>query len=258
MKRFILHFIQGAIVGVGAILPGVSGGILAVIFGIYEPLMELLTEPLKTFKKHYKLFVPFGVGWLLGFLLLARATERLFAFAPDVATFLFFGLVFGSLPSLFNKTNRGNWLPFVISLAASFVFFHLFESGITFSTNVTFWSFVLCGVLWGLSLIIPGFCSATLLICLDIYVPFADGVASLDFGVIIPFLIGVVTVVLLCARFVNMLFKKHYKIMSKIVLGFVISSSLVSLPTCSSPLSLVISIVCGALGFLVALKMDKE
>ena len=61
----VLYMIQGAIVGVGAILPGVSGGVLCVAFGIYEPMMELLTNPKDTIKKSYKMFIPFiSAGWL--------------------------------------------------------------------------------------------------------------------------------------------------------------------------------------------------
>jgi len=63
----IIYAIKGAIVGVGAILPGVSGGVLCVAFGMYEPMMELLTRPKKSFKKHYKMFTPFVIGWALAF-----------------------------------------------------------------------------------------------------------------------------------------------------------------------------------------------
>ena len=73
----IVDFIEGAIVGVGAILPGVSGGVLSVAFGVYEPMMELLTTPLSAIKKHYRMFIPFGIGWIVGFLLLARGVEAL-------------------------------------------------------------------------------------------------------------------------------------------------------------------------------------
>ena len=57
----IMYAIQGAIVGVGAILPGVSGGVLCVAFGIYEPMMALLTNPVKSFKTHYKMFLLFFI-----------------------------------------------------------------------------------------------------------------------------------------------------------------------------------------------------
>ena len=58
LSAFLLIF-QGALVGVGAVLPGISGGVLSVIFGIYKPLMEFLSNPGKTFKIHFPRLFPF-------------------------------------------------------------------------------------------------------------------------------------------------------------------------------------------------------
>ena len=256
-KRTLIHLIQGAIVGVGAILPGISGGILCVIFGIYAPLMELLTSPKTSIKKYYKMFVPFVLGWLIGFVLLARITERFFTLAPNVATYLFFGLVCGSIPTLLSKCDskgrKDDWTPFVASVATSYIFLHVIEAGEAISVALNFWSFLLCGLLWGLSLIVPGLCSATILIYLGLYVPFADGVATFDFSVILPFLLGVALVVLLLSRLVNMLFKKHYNVMMQIIVGFVISSSLKTLPNTFENLGIVfVCVVCSLIGFAVA------
>ena len=93
LRDFIANLIYGAIIGVGAILPGVSGGVLCVAFGLYEPLMELLTSPRETLKKKYHIFIPFLLGWALGFVLLAKVMEIFFSLVPDIAIFLFFGLV---------------------------------------------------------------------------------------------------------------------------------------------------------------------
>ena len=53
----LLYTLQGAIVGIGAILPGISGGVLCVVFGVYEPMMEFLSNPIKCFKKHLKILI---------------------------------------------------------------------------------------------------------------------------------------------------------------------------------------------------------
>ena len=63
MVKSIVYALQGALVGIGAILPGVSGGVLCVAFGVYEPMMALLTQPVATLKKSYRLLVPFCLGW---------------------------------------------------------------------------------------------------------------------------------------------------------------------------------------------------
>ena len=96
MKKYILFLIQGALVGIGAILPGISGGVLCVAFGIYESMMELLTNPIKTIKKQYKMFIPFIIGWIIGFIILAKGIELLFVKSASIAMMLFFGLICGT------------------------------------------------------------------------------------------------------------------------------------------------------------------
>ena len=266
LTQAIIFAIQGAIIGVGAILPGVSGGVLCVAFGLYEPLMEFLTNPKKTLKERYKMFIPFFVGWALGFVLLAKLVEMFFEFAPDVALFLFFGLVCGTIPEMFKKSElsdkRASWTPFVISLAASYIMFHVIEilgEGEAFTVPANFFSFLFCGFMWGLSLIVPGLSSSTVLIFLGLFQPLTDGIGSFDFKIILPFVIGIVITALAFAKLVNMLFKKHYAVISRIILGFVISSSLKTLPyEFESLTTMIIAIVCCALGFFVALVMEKH
>ena len=259
----ITHAIQGAIIGVGAILPGVSGGVLCVAFGLYEPLMELLTSPKKSIKNNFQFFAPFIAGWMLGFILLAKVCETLFSIAPDIAIFLFFGLVCGTIPDMFKKSEEANkgasWTPFVISLSISYILFHLIESGEAIVIPANFLSFVFCGFMWGMSLIVPGLSSSTVLIYLGIYVPLTDGIGGFDMNVLIPFGVGIVATVLLFAKLVNMLFKKHYAIISRIILGFVISSSLKTLPhDFINVWTMIISIICFIIGFAVAHFMEKS
>lgn len=260
--EFIIYAVYGAIVGVGAILPGISGGVLCVALGIFEPLMELLTYPKKAMRENHHIFVPFLIGWALGFVLLAKVVEIFFSFAPDVAIFLFFGLVCGTIPDLFKRSEEadrgGSWTPFVISLSISYILFHIIEAGEAIVLPANFLSFAFCGFMWGISLIVPGLSSSTVLIYLGLYVPLTEGIGSFDPSVLIPFGIGIVVTVLLFAKLVNMLYKKHYSIISRVILGFVISSSLKTLPyDFKSAWTMIISVVCFALGFYIAHVMDK-
>ena len=255
--------IQGAIIGVGAILPGVSGGVLCVAFGLFEPLMEFLTNPKKSLKNHYRMFIPFFVGWALGFILLAKVVEVFFSFAPDVAIFLFFGLVCGTIPDMFKKSEEANrnssWTPFVISMAVSYILFHIIEAGEAVVVPASFFSFLFCGFMWGISLIVPGLSSSTVLIYLGLYVPLTEGISGFDMSVLIPFAVGIVVTVLLLAKLVNMLFKKHYAVISRIILGFVISSSLKTLPhEFKTPWTMILSVICCVIGFIIAIFMEKS
>lgn len=256
-----MYAIQGAIVGIGAILPGVSGGVLCVAFGIYEPMMALLTHPIKSFKTYYKMFTPFLIGWVLGFVFLAKGVQLLFDFSPEIALMLFFGLICGTVPELFKSSEKSDysksWTPFVISLSLAYLLFHLLENGIAASIAPSFGSYVLSGLLWGLSLIIPGLSSSSILIFLGLYEPLTAGIGNLNFSIILPFLIGIVATVLLFARLVTMLFDKHYATISRVILGFVIASSLKILPgSFENPVTFAISLACFAVGFIIARSMD--
>ena len=66
--RLVLRVLQGMLIGVGAVLPGISGGVLCVVFGIYKPIMELLSSPIKKWKTHVPRLLPVIVGAVLGFL----------------------------------------------------------------------------------------------------------------------------------------------------------------------------------------------
>ena len=160
------------LVGIGAILPGISGGVLCVAFDVYEPIMEFLTSPVKAIKKHYRLFIPFSIGWIIGFMLLAKGVEILFAKSAAIALMLFLGLIGGTLPDLFKVSEKSDsqksWTPFVLSLTIAYLFFHILETGGGKTLQPSVMSFLLCGFLWGLSLIIPGLSSSSLLIYLGI------------------------------------------------------------------------------------------
>ena len=64
--RLILQIFQGALIGLGAVLPGISGGVLCVVFGIYKPIMELLSNPFKNFKTHVPRLIPVIIGAAIG------------------------------------------------------------------------------------------------------------------------------------------------------------------------------------------------
>ena len=70
--RTLRDLLCGALIGAGAILPGVSGGVLAVVFGVYQPVMETLTHPRTAIPKYWCWAIPLGLGWAVGFLGLAK------------------------------------------------------------------------------------------------------------------------------------------------------------------------------------------
>ena len=236
IKRFIVRVIQGAIIGAGAILPGVSGGVLGVAFGIYQPMMAVLAKPFQNLKIYWRMFIPVFIGWAAGFLGLAGVIAKLLDINAAVIVSLFVGLIIGTFPSLFREgakegRTKGMWIALAISTVLLLAFFYFLKSGQQATVTPSFGWFIFCGVLWGISLIVPGMSSSSMLLFLGLYQPMSAGIAALDINVLAPFAIGIISTVVLLARVVNHLFEKHYGIAFYCVIGFVIASTIPIIPT---------------------------
>lgn len=261
--NWIYRVIQGAIIGIGAILPGISGGVLCVMFGIYQPMMALLAHPVRAFKIHTKLLLPVMIGWVFGFIGLAKGVEWLFKTYSNFAIWLFIGLIAGTIPSLFKeagKKGRGisSWIAFTICLIVLFAILFIIQSGykIQITPNIG-WYFV-CGLLWGIGLVVPGMSPSSILIFLGLYKPMTAGIGNLDFWVIFPLIAGVVLIIVLSARSINYLFRKRYAVAYHAILGIVLASTLIIVPLqFKNVTEIFISLACLLVGFFAALFMDK-
>lgn len=268
----VFRVVQGALIGGGAILPGISGGVMSVLFGIYRPLMQLFTHPIKAIKENWRLFIPVGIGAAAGFVLFAKLMALLFADYEPYAASLFFGLIIGTVPMLWKDAGsqgrtKGGYASTIISFLAlgGVLTFLLLQDEGTIQPNA--WWYLFCGGVWGLSLIVPGLSSSAILIVMGLYEPMSEGIGSLNFGVIIPLLVGIVAIAALLARFVNMLFDKKFTIVSHGIVGLVTASAIMIIPqafknvtltfsTTAGILEIVAYVVCVAVGFLVAYAMD--
>lgn len=235
VKRFIVRIIQGAVIGAGAILPGISGGVLAVAFGIYQPMMAVLAKPVQNLKRYWRMFIPIAVGWAIGFLGFAGAIAKVLSVNATVVVSLFIGLILGTFPSLFregskNGRTKGMWVALAVSTAVLLAFFYTLKFSTQTTVTPSFGWFVFCGVLWGFSLIIPGMSSSSTLLFLGLYQPMSEAIATLDWQVLLPFAIGIIGTVILLARLVNLLFERHYGVAFYCVIGFVIASTIPIIP----------------------------
>jgi len=232
----ILWAIQGFIVGIGAILPGVSGGTLCYAFGIYDPVLDVLSNPINGLKKHWKMMIFVILGGGLGFVGFAGVTNWLLNLNEAVVLCVFVGLIAGTLPDIWKDAGKkgrgsGSYIALAISFVAIAVVFYVFKSvwHLTIAPNLAGW--LICGLLWGLSFIIPGFSSSTLLLFFGIYEKMSEGISTLDFGVIIPLGLAMLATLLLFSRLMKLIFDKFYSIVSHCVLGFVVATTLMILPS---------------------------
>lgn len=261
--RWLRDLLCGVLIGAGAILPGVSGGVLAVVFDIYRPFMEVLTHPREAIPKYWRWFLPIGLGCAIGFLGFAKGIAAAIDVSSTVTTWLFIGLIVGTVPSLFREAGKegrsiGSWVSMAVCAGA--IFFSLFYVGkvICVTVEPNFWWYNFCGALWGMSLVIPGLTSSSVMMALGLYQPMLEGLARLDFLVLSACLPGMVLTILLLARLVSWFFRKHYSIAFHGIFGIVLASTLVIIPTSYvGAWEIVLSAVCCIGGFLLAYFMAR-
>ena len=130
---------------------------------------------------------------------------------------------------------------------------------VTMTPNFLVW--VMSGMLTGLGLVVPGMSPSNFLIYLGLYQPMASGIRQLNFGVIIPLILGVVIVILIFAKLINWLFKKHYTNMYHFILGVVVGSTAAIIPGGVSGWSIAVCIVLffvGAAGSYLLSVVDEK
>ncbi|NLA80206.1 MAG: DUF368 domain-containing protein [Chloroflexi bacterium] len=232
---WIVRLLKGFISGIGAITPGLSGGVMMVVFGIYEPLLKWLADIRKNFLRNLLFFIPVGIGGVIGVVAFSAAIDKAYDLNAVMFTWLIIGFIIGTYPSILKtagKEGRKVWHVVMMVLISGALFFALrwMQTNLNIQMPQNFWIWMLCGALTGLGLIVPGLSPSNFLMYMGLYQPMAAGVKSLNFGVIIPMMIGLVAVIFAFAKLVSWLFKKHYAVIYHIILGVVFGSILAIIP----------------------------
>ncbi|OPZ15171.1 MAG: hypothetical protein BWZ06_00432 [Bacteroidetes bacterium ADurb.BinA261] len=236
---WFIRLIKGIIVGIGFILPGLSGGVLAVILGIYDRLIRFLSDLKKHFIENVLYFIPVIIGAAIGIVLFSILVEKAFGVYAAEFICLFIGFVAGTFPSLYKTAGKEgrSWRDMLIFLlSTAFIFLLMIYGGQQFtevSPNLLIWA--ASGALIGLGVIVPGMSPSNFLIYFGLYDKMATGIKDFDFAVIIPLLIGFILCVLAFAKLAAYLFKRYYSEMYHFILGMVIGSSLAIFPTVVFP-----------------------
>ena len=122
LKENLILVAKGFVIGIANIIPGVSGGTLAITLGIYERLIKAISHFFTNLKENIKFLVPIAVGAVLSLLILSNVIGYALDHYPIPTTLLFVGLIFGGVPLLYRhvkteKKSGSNLLIFFITFS---------------------------------------------------------------------------------------------------------------------------------------------
>ncbi len=238
MKEYIVVFFKGMGMGIANIIPGVSGGTIALITGIFERLIFALksfdltalklffTGKWKDFAERTDLYFLLAVfsGALLAIVLLARVFGFLFEEYPVYIWSFFFGLILASVYFVGKTVDRWRftvYLFFLLGTAIALMFTFLTPA----TENNNFWYLILCGVVAVCSMILPGLSGSFVLILMGNYQLVAiDAINNRDLEVLFPVFIGVVVGLVSFAHLLSWVFKNFRDQTIAALTGFILGS----------------------------------
>jgi putative membrane protein len=239
---WIKEIIIGMIIGGGMILPGVSGGILAVSFGVYEKLIDAVVNFFNDWKKNITFLFFIIIGIIIGAIAFGNLLKIVFDKYPMPAGFTFIGLILGGMPILFNKiekndTKKLHTTAFMTSCLISLLIFVVGKGflSIDFSEHLNdgFMSQILLfitGIIYISGKVIPGISGSFLLMLIGMYWYMLDilvnplALNKIQQLQLIPIIIGAITGFILLLRLINYLIKHYHNIFYSVIIGFVIGS----------------------------------
>ena len=287
MINNIKLFFKGFIMGIANIIPGVSGGTLAIILGIYERLLEAISHFFKKFKENIKFLIPVFLGNGVALITMSNVIDYSYKHFPLPTTIFFIGLVLGGIPLLINKTKKEktnnklvNIIVFILTFALVIVMafadklFGMSKEVIL--SHLSFGGYLkafLVGCISSATMIIPGVSGSLVLMLLGYYYPIVGLIKELTHfhniignGIVLGvYGMGVLIGLVLISKLLEYLFKKHAKATYCGVLGFIFAS-IIAIPASSYSIisksfsigQVVVSVVTLVLGCFIAYKLGEK
>ena len=258
--------VKGFIVGSSMMIPGVSGGSMAMILGEYDRLIAAIPSIFskKTFFSSLKYLLTFVVAALLGILIVARPLEVLIARYSLILMYLFLGAVCGTIPMMVKKAHsEGFDLPSLVYIIIGIVLvfsIELIPEGIfNPSLDVSFFDVmiqILGGILVSIGLVLPGISTSYLLLVLGLYEPIISALSNNQFVSLIPIALGLLVGILALTKILQIAMERYPKITYMMILGFLLGSIKEIYPGFPDGWGILIAIILFIIGFIVVYELS--
>ena len=223
-----MNILKGFIIGIGKIIPGVSGSVLAISMGIYDRLIKSISNFFSDIKNNSIFLSKIGIGMIIAITFFSNIIVYLLDNYYLITIFIFSGLIIGSMDNIkSNINNKDLYICFSI-----FIIFSLFGINNVSNTLIVnnsflhFLLFVLIGFIDAVTMIIPGISGTAILMMIGVYKELLNALSNIfsNISTIIPFGIGIFIGTILTVKLVNYLFTSYKSKTYSAILGFSYSS----------------------------------
>ena len=279
MKEKIFLVLKGFVIGIANIIPGVSGGTLAITLGIYEDLIKAISHFFSNIKENLKLLIPIFIGMVLSLAILSNVIGYSLEHYPIPTTLFFVGLILGGLPLLVKhikgkEKSISNWIVFLITflIVAVFAFLKSGNAMVDLS-NLSIGGYLLLfivGVVAAATMVIPGISGSFVLMLLGYYEPIINIIREFtkfknftsNFIILAVFGIGVLLGIIVIAKIIEYLLEKQPIKTYYGIIGFVLASMIsIILPLLELEFvisQVIIGIILLLVGMVIAYKLGEE
>lgn len=277
MKDNIKLLLKGFVVGLGKIIPGVSGAMLAITMGIYEQGLRAISNLFKEFKQHFKFLLLLGIGVVFAIILGSKVVVLCLDKYYLPTMLLFVGMIAGGIRPLFNEVQDRKVELKSILISVSVITLLIILSFLPSNTSNTYFTksfssfllFFLSGIVDAAATVIPGISGTALLMILGYYNIIMSSFSDLlninnlsnNLFVLIPFGLGTLFGIFVIAKIMNYLFSKYKVTTYYSIIGFAIASVLILLTQTFNRtynlFEIIISLILLVIGYFIAQKLDK-
>ena len=249
--------LKGFIIGIGKILPGVSGAMIAISLGIYEKCIYILSNIKKELINNIRFIMELTIGFILSILIGSRIIHYFINNYYVYTIYLFIGLIIGTIPSIINEVGYNK--KSIIYILIGFIILVLINF-IPFNININ--SYFILGFIEAISMLIPGVSGTALMMLLGNYNMMLDLLINPFRYQFIIFILGLLFGIILLAKLLNYLIIEHKTKIYYLIMGFLISS-IVSLYSTIlyikiSMIGYLICILLFIIGIFISKKLNKK
>lgn len=262
----LINFFKGIAVGIATLVPGVSGGTMSIILGIYDNLIHSISSFFQDWKKNLLFLGEVALGGLLGMACFSSLLENALIRYPYVMKFFFMGVIFGGLPILYKKAetskdNGSGIVYFVIGAVLVLAMSSQPTAVTTLATSTGILSIIflfIAGIIIAVALILPGISGSFMLLALGLYDVTLNAINTFNGPFLIPLALGVFVGTVATTKTIEKLLQKHPRKTYMLILGFILGSLVEVYPGIPAYGEVAASIVAAIVGFILIFWMSKK